>query len=62
MDELTDFEKMIEGSHRMASMLRNLYLAFVEQGFSESQSMQLTIEYIRSVIAPLGKNPKPDQE
>ncbi len=57
MDELTDFEKMIEGSHRMAALLRALYLAFVDEGFREAEAMQLTITYIEKVIAPIGKDP-----
>ncbi len=62
MDELTDFEKMVEGSHRMAAFLMALYLAFVDEGFRENEAMQLTITYIEKVLAPIGKGPKPDEE
>lgn len=48
MDELTDYEKMIENINLFAKLLRAYYEAMIENGFSEKDAMSMTMEYQRN--------------
>lgn len=54
MDELADYEKMIENINLFAKLLRAYYEAMIENGFSEKDALYLTSEYQRSVLG-IGK-------
>lgn len=50
MDELTDFEKLVQGVNQFATLVRAYYDALVESGFSEKDAMVLTAQYQRDVL------------
>lgn len=49
-DELTDYEKLIEGVSKVARLMRAFYSALIEENFTEAQATTLTIEYLRGIL------------
>jgi hypothetical protein len=50
VDELTNYEKLIEGVNRFAMLMRSYFSALIEQGFSEDQAINLTAQYQRDML------------
>jgi len=50
VEELTDFEKLIECVSQFATLIREYYKALVESGFSKNEAMLLAVEYQKEVL------------
>jgi len=50
MDELTDFEKLMESVNQLAVLVKAYCNALVEQGFGYEEAILLTKEYQKSII------------
>jgi len=50
MNELTDYEKLVEGMNQLANVVREYYNALIEKGFSDKDALVLTVEYQRSIV------------
>ena len=50
MEELTEYEKMIEGVTQLAGLMWEYYTALTEIGFSKKEALELTIEYQKNII------------
>jgi len=50
VEELTDFEKLVQGVSQFATLVRAYYDALIESGFSHKDAMVLTVQYQKDVI------------
>lgn len=50
MEELTDFEKLVQGVSQFATLVRAYYEALKESGFSHKDAMFLTAQYQKDVL------------
>lgn len=50
MDELTNFEKLVESVNMLATLVHSYYQALRERGFSDDQAMFLVGEYQDTVL------------
>lgn len=53
MDELTPFEKIMEGVNEFATVIRAYYDALINKGFTAEQALALTIEYQKGLLTLL---------
>lgn len=61
-EELTDFEKMIEGTTQFAAMIYTYYQALKDNGFPEPIALALTIEYQKEAVGVIfGGNVPPNK-
>lgn len=60
MDELTDFEKLIQGISQFAALVRAYYEALRESGFLHKDAMVLTTQYQKEIINMSKPNNKAD--
>jgi hypothetical protein len=58
MDELTDFEKLVQATNQFAALIRQYYKALIEQGFSETEALLMTIEYQKAAMGMSKKGVK----
>jgi len=49
-DELTDFEKMINGISQFAALIIAYYNALIDGGLNKEQAIFLTAEYQKEII------------
>jgi len=61
-DELTPFERLIEGTTQLAMMLHAYHDALRENGFSEDDAMFLCTEYQKGIIAAAAENNRKNSE
>ncbi len=50
VDDLTNFEKLIDAISQMAAVVSAYHKALLEQGFSEENALLLTIEYQKELL------------
>jgi hypothetical protein len=50
MEELTDFEKLIESVNQLAALVYEYYKALKEKGFSEGAALMLSADYQKEII------------
>jgi hypothetical protein len=50
VEELTNFEKLIEAVGQMAAVVAQYHKALLEQGLSESDALLLTTEYQKELL------------
>jgi hypothetical protein len=50
LDELTDFEKLVQGISQFAALVRAYYEALKESGFTHKDAMVLTAQYQKDVL------------
>jgi hypothetical protein len=55
-DDLTDFEKAIEGITPLAALIAAYYNALVESGLSKKDALTLTIEYQKQMLSSIGRH------
>lgn len=55
-EELTQYEKMIEGISQFAMLIYAYYSALIENGFSRKDALVLTIEYQRQILQSVKPN------
>jgi hypothetical protein len=60
MDELTDYEKLVESVHQMAGLLKAYYDALKSKGFKHYDAMLLITEYQKSILEMVKINRKDD--
>ena len=56
MEELTDFEKLIESTLQLAKFVRAYYDHLLECGFSEKQAMVLATQYQKDILSMANPN------
>lgn len=56
MNELTDYEKMIEAVHQIAKLMRNYYNALLEEGFDPGEAMKLALAYQNTFLTVVFTN------
>lgn len=55
-EELTQYEKLIEGVAQLAAVVKAYYDALRESGLSHKDAMSLTIEYQKSLLGMVKPN------
>jgi hypothetical protein len=50
MNELNDFEMLIESVNKLASIVGAYYKALIEQGFSDENAIKLSVAYQGQII------------
>lgn len=56
MEELTDFEKLVESTLQLAKFVRAYYDHLLECGFSEKQAMVLATQYQKDILSMANLN------
>ena len=56
MDELTDFEKLVESTLQLAKFVRAYYDHLLECGFTEKQAMALATQYQKDILGMARSN------
>jgi len=56
VEELTDFEKLIESTLQLAKFVRAYYDHLLECGFSEKQAMVLATQYQKDILSMANPN------
>lgn len=56
MEELTDFEKLVESTLQLAKFVRAYYDHLLECGFSEKQAMVLATQYQKDILSMANSN------
>ena len=51
MNELTDYEKLVEGVAQLASLVSAYYKSLIDNGFIEKDALVLTIDYQNEIIS-----------
>lgn len=50
MDELTDYEKLLQGIYQFANLVHEYYKALRSEGFSTKEALELTISYQNEIV------------
>lgn len=51
MEELTDYEKLIESVNQLAALISEYHIALINKGFTKKEALQITIEYQKEILA-----------
>lgn len=55
-EELTPYEKMLDGVAQFATLIRTYYVSLTESGFSHDDAMVLTMDYQKELVAMMSPN------
>ena len=50
MDELTEYEKAIESTNRLAQVISAYYLALLEAGISRDDVLAIVVQYQKEIL------------